>query len=114
VSTVPELQFFDRSRGEWVYAESEVDDTHMIIFVGRMLARMTAGYFQPSFHRVFRRYVDERLSLPFFLRPRTDSIFENEKIIKTSNLTNWQLPRGIAPRERLITDGGTYDFKPYP
>jgi len=113
VSTVPELQFFDRSRGEWVYAESEVDDSHIIVFSGRMLARMTAGYFQPSYHRVYRRFVDERLSLPFFLRPRVDAILENEKIIKTSNLKNWQLPGGIAPREILVTDGGKYDFKPF-
>jgi len=114
VSTVPELQFFDRSRGDWVYAESEVDDTHIILFAGRMLARMTAGYFQPAYHRVFRRFVDERLSCPFFLRPRVDAILENEKIIKSSNIKNWQLPGGIASREILVTEGGKYDFQPYP
>jgi len=113
VSSVPELQFYDRSKG-WVFAEADLDDSHMVLFVGRMLARMTAGYFQPTYHRVFRKYSDERLSLPFFLRARESAIFEIEKIIKSSNIPNWPIPGGIAPTEILISEGGKYDFKPHP
>jgi len=51
-SKVPELQFYDKINGEWVYVEDKVDDSHVVIFVGNILARMTAGYFQPTFHSV--------------------------------------------------------------
>jgi len=103
VSSVPELQFYDKAKSKWITVEENFDETHVVVFVGRILARMTAGYFQPAYHRVFRTKHEERLSFPFFLRPRENAIFDIEKIISTSNLKNWPLPSSIAPQETMLT-----------
>jgi len=102
VSDVPELQFYDKRTRNWICIEEGFDSTHAVIFVGRILARMTAGYFQPAYHRVFRSQNDERLSFPFFLRPREDAEFLIEDIIRSSSL-HWNLPPSIAPIETLHT-----------
>eukprot|EP01090_Pellita_catalonica_P021999 TRINITY_DN8394_c0_g1_i3.p1 TRINITY_DN8394_c0_g1~~TRINITY_DN8394_c0_g1_i3.p1 ORF type:complete len:583 (+),score=96.87 TRINITY_DN8394_c0_g1_i3:51-1799(+) len=100
VSEIPELQFYNRATREWVYAESEVDNSHVIIFAGRMLARLTAGYYQPTFHRVYRRCGEERLSLPFFLRNRGEAVIDSVKIIENSNLRHtWEVPKFLRRRE---------------
>jgi len=67
------------------------------------MARMTAGYFQPAYHRVYRTQNEERLSLPFFLRPREDAVFEIEEILNTSNLNHWSMPPTIATKETITT-----------
>jgi len=103
VSSVPELQFYDKAKSKWITVEENFDESHVIVFVGRILARMTAGYFQPAYHRVFRAKNEERLSFPFFLRPRENAIFDIQKIISTSNLKNWPLPSSIAPQETMLT-----------
>jgi len=103
VSSVPELQFYDKNKSEWITVEENLDETHVIVFVGRILARMTAGYFQPAYHRVYRTKNEERLSFPFFLRPREDANFQIQKIVQSSNLKNWKIPTSIAPIETLKT-----------
>jgi len=102
VSSVPELQFYDKVRSKWITIEEHVDDTHVIVFAGRILARMTAGYFQPAYHRVFRTKNEERLSFPFFLRPRDNAKLQIQKIVQTSNL-DWKIPPSIAPTETILT-----------
>jgi len=102
VSDVPELQFYDRGRQCWYTVEEGLDDTHAIVFIGRIFSRMTAGYFQPAYHRVFRSQNDERLSFPFFLRPKDDALFQIEEIIRSSNI-HWRVPSSVAPTETLYT-----------
>jgi len=77
-----------------------VDSTHVCVFVGRTLARLTAGYFQPALHRVFRNDDRDRISCPFFLRPREDANLEIEKILGTSTIC-WSRPNSVAPVESL-------------
>jgi len=88
--------------------EDKVDERHVVVFPGRTLSRITAGYFQPAFHRVFRQSGDERLSMPFFLRPREDAVFDIEQIISTSNL-QWTRPTWIMPQETINHDPAVYD-----
>jgi isopenicillin N synthase-like dioxygenase len=103
ISDVPELQFYDKRKKSWISVEEGLDESHAVVFIGRILARMTAGYFQPAYHRVFRCQNDERLSFPFFLRPRDDALFQIDDIIRSSNLKNWKVPSSVAPTETLYT-----------
>eukprot|EP01090_Pellita_catalonica_P023505 TRINITY_DN9747_c0_g1_i1.p1 TRINITY_DN9747_c0_g1~~TRINITY_DN9747_c0_g1_i1.p1 ORF type:complete len:267 (+),score=29.33 TRINITY_DN9747_c0_g1_i1:580-1380(+) len=99
VSDVHELEFYIQQEQRWVNVEERFcwqkpQNMTVILFVGRILSRWSAGYFPPMFHRVKRSSINARFSTPFFLRTQLSGEIDAAKFIENSDLSEqgWSVP----------------------
>jgi len=103
-ASFPGLEILDFGK-IWILIEEFTDNDDVIVFGGRILEKISGGYFTPIRHRVVRFPKKERLSMPFEVQSNDDAILENlaGKEAIGSQLTDEQSKK-MTTKEFFILD----------